>query len=137
MTKEFLYQGFIQANAPPFIVLTIAFTTLPLVFIVLSSTYSTIAESRFRSFLFTLSTLSCLPSLSLGVLTLWRIYLNGKYNLFIPTSTQNWPLKTFGTLDQVIIFNLSLCLSCAIALLLLWTIAVRWYPRYTDKKPCC
>lgn len=116
--------GFIDGSAPPFIMLAIAFATLPLLYNLVGET-ARVAQSRYRQYSKGLIIASMIPYFLLGVELLIRIYLNGDCN----SSTQG-SKEIFCRLDFIIILTTAICFVLAFLLMWWYFFYLRWYRRF-------
>jgi hypothetical protein len=117
--------GCIDGNAPPFIMLAISFTILPLIFMFLQSAILKIARSRFRTNARILVLSFVIPCFFLGCALLLRIFLNGK---LLPPGVIS--KSTFHILDFFIIVDMGLVFSTAFAVFVWYLIYLRSYRRF-------
>lgn len=120
--------GYIDGSAPPFILLAIAFATLPLIFNFLKSSFE-VAETRYRSTGKVVIFLCMLGYFVLGSCVIVRIYLNGLYNLSCTI-----PKKTFPFLDLVIMAGIGVCFVAAFILISWYLFYVKWLSRFSKAQ---
>ena len=116
--------GFIDGNAPPFIMLAIAFATWPLLYNFIRDT-SLVSPSRYRQSRQGIIIASMIPYFFLGIELLVRIYLNGQCNISAPTSE-----KILCSLDFIILLTTGICFALAFLLMWWYFFYLTWYRRY-------